>query len=536
MSSGHDEGAVESLSEAARTGAISRRSFMSRAAAAGLTASVATGIWTRSARAQSPKRGGTFRIASHDGSASDSHDPGAYLNFSVYLLANTYRSYLTAVESDSSLGPDIAKEWQASPDAKEWTFKLDPRAVFHSGKKVVADDVIASLNHHRGEKSTSAAKSLLTSVKDIVKIDDYTIKVQMQSGMADLPWLMTDVHLAICPANQDGTINWQSGDGSGPYKLVSAEFGRGFEFKRHDGWHLEGAYFDAVTITVINDPSARQTALIANEVDAVTQLELKTLALLKRDPSIHVHNLPSGTAITMPMHINAKPFDNLDIRNALKYAINRNDLIAKIESGAASLGNDFHHSPEMPYYPKDIPQREYDPDRARSLLKKAGADGLKVDLSTADSVSSGAVDMAVLFAEHAKAAGIQVNVVREPNDGYWSDVWLKKPFCVAQWGARPTPDLMYSTAYKSDAAWNESKWNDARFNELLMKAKSELDNNLRAEQYREMAMIARDQGGTILPMFLNLVFGSRSNVVQPDKMAVNWSLDGARGASRWWFA
>ena len=535
MSSDRDDSLIKRLSDAARTGSISRRSFLYHAMAAGLTASVATGAWTNSARAE-PKRGGTFRVASHDGSASDSHDPGAYLNFSVYLLANTHRSYLTAIQSDSSLGPDIAKEWHATPDAKEWTFLLDPRAVFHSGKKVVADDVIASLNHHRGEKSTSAAKSMLADVKDIVKNDDHSITIKLNTGMADLPWLVTDVHLAICPANSDGTLNWQSGDGSGPYKLVSGEFGRGFELQRHDGWHLEGAYFDAVSIVVVNDPSARQAALIANQVDAVTQLELKTLALLKRDKNIKVLNLPSGTAITFPMHVNAKPFDNIDVRNALKFAVNRQDLVDKIEFGAATVGNDFHHSPEMPYYPKDIPQRPYDPDQARSLLKKAGMEGLKVDLSTADSVTSGAVDMAVLFAEHAKAAGIEINIVREPNDGYWSDVWLKKPFCVAQWGARPTPDVMYSTAYKSDAAWNESKWNDPRFDELLLKARPELDEKLRAEMYHEMAMILRDQGGTILPMFLNLVFASRSNVMQPDKIAVNWALDGARGASRWWFA
>ena len=535
MSNCRDDVLLKRLSEAARTGAISRRSFLHHAMAAGLTASAATGIWTSSAHAE-PKRGGTFRIASHDGSASDSHDPGAYLNFSVYLLANTYRSYLTAIQSDSSLGPDIAMEWSASPDAKEWTFLLNPRAVFHSGKKVMAQDVIASLNHHRGDRSTSAAKSMLTSVKDIVKNDDHSITIKMDSGMADLPWLLTDVHLAICPANDDGTLNWQSGDGSGPYRLVSGEFGRGFELKRHDGWHLSGAYFDAVTITVINDPSARQTALIANEVDAVTQLELKTLALLGRDPNIKVINLPSGTAITIPMHTNIGPFDNVDVRNALKYAIDRKDLIKKIEFGAASLGNDFHQTPALPYYPEGIPQREYDPDRARSLLKKAGVAELNVNLSTADSVTSGAVDMAVLFAEHAKAAGIHINVVREPNDGYWSDVWLKKPFCVAQWGARPTPDLMYGVAYKGDAAWNETKWNDARFNTLLIRARAELDNKLRAEMYREMAMILRDQGGTILPMFLNLVFASRSNVMQPSKMAVNWALDGARGASRWWFA
>ena len=104
-----------------------------------------------------------------------------------------------------------------------------------------------------------------------------------------------------------------------------------------------------------------------------------------------------------------------------------------------------------------------------------------MSIHTADSVFSGAVDMCVLFAEHAKAAGINLKVVREPNDGYYSDVWLKKPFTAVSWGSRPTPDVMFTLAYKDDAAWNESRWQNPRFNEILLQAKSELDDTKRAE-------------------------------------------------------
>ena len=203
--------------------------------------------------------------------------------------------------------------------------------------------------------------------------------------------------------------------------------------------------------------------------------------------------------------------------------------------GAATKGNDFHHSPAQPYWPDSIPQREYDPDQARSLLQKAGAEGLTVNLSTADSVSAGAVDMAVLYAEQAKAAGINVNVVREPNDGYYSDVWLVKPFTLVSWGARPTPDVMYTLAYKDDAAWNESHWRNPEFNELLLQAKAELNEATRAEMYRDMAMLMRDDGGTIIPFFNNFVYAARSNVGTPASLAPSWESDGGRAASRWWF-
>lgn len=535
MSSGYQEDLIERMAAEARKGRLSRREFVNYAGAAGVATAAAGSLWTTKVAQAAPNKGGTFRLGAHDGNTSDTHDPGTYLSFAMIQLAHTYRSYLTLIEPGGALGPDIATSWQANDGATEWTFEITKDASFHSGKKLTAEDVIASMNHHRGEATTSAAKALLADVTDIVKNNDYSVTFKMSAGNADLPWLMTDYHLPICPANSDGTIDWQSGDGSGPYKIVDHEFGVGTTLERHEGWHLEGAYFDSVEMTVLNDPNARQTALVTGDVDAVTQLDLKTLALLKRDPNIEIDNVPSAAAITMPMLTNVEPFTDVNVRNALKFAVDRNELVEKIAFGAATVGNDFHVSPAMPYWPDDIPQREYDPDQAKSLLKKAGMEGLSVNLSVADSVYSGAVDMCVLYAEHAKKAGININVVREPNDGYYSDVWLVKPWCAVQWGARPTPDVMFSLAYKDDAAWNESKWQNARFNELLRAAKSETDDTKRADMYREMCMIARDDGGSVIPFFPNFVYARRKNVRHSGTLAASWQVDGARGCSRWWF-
>ena len=154
----------------------------------------------------------------------------------------------------------------------------------------------------------------------------------------------------------------------------------------------------------------------------------------------------------------------------------------------------------------------------------------------AESVYTGAVDMCVLYAEQAKAAGITINVVREPNDGYYSDVWLKKPFSAVSWGARPTPDVMFTLAYKADAAWNESYWQNERFNELLLQAKGELDDARRAEMYREMCVLMRNDGGTLLPFFNNWVYARGKGVERDENVAASWSCDGARAASRWWFS
>ncbi|MEM7406905.1 MAG: ABC transporter substrate-binding protein [Pseudomonadota bacterium] len=519
----------------AKRGKLGRREFMSYAAAAGMTLPLASGLWSSSVHAATPKRGGKFRVGVHDMNTSDQMDPGKYQAVGEIQLAHAHRSYLTEITPDNNLGPDMADSWSATPDAKVWTFSLSKSATFHNGKKFTAADAVASLNHHRGEKSTSAAKALLTTVTNISAKDQHTIVIELNQGFADLPWVMTDYHLAMLPAKADGSLDWESGTGAGPYQIVKHEPGVGTSLKRHDGWHREGAYFDEIEMIGLNDPNARQTALITGSVDSITSVDLKTVALLGRNPNIEVDNIPSGSAITLPMFCDVAPFDNVDVRLALKHAIDREDIVKKIMFGTATPGNDFHVSPGMPYWP-DIEQRAYDPDKAKFHLKKAGMSNLEVSLSAADSVLPGAVDMCVLYSEHAKKAGIKINVKREPNDGYWSDVWLKKPFVFVKWGARPTPDNMFTLAYKDDAPWNEAHWKNDQFNKLLLQAKAELDEKRRAEQYREMCQIARDDGGTIIPIFVNFVYARNKKVRHADNVGASWELDGARGYHRWWFA
>lgn len=536
MSDNNRDDLIDRMAAEAKRGRLSRRDFMHYAIAAGVTASGASGLWTSKAALAAPKRGGIFKVGVHDKNTSDQMDPGKYAAVGEIQLAHAHRSYLTEITPENGLGPDMALEWTATPDATVWTFKLNTKATFHNGKKFTPEDAIASLNHHRGEKTTSAAKPLLAAVTDIKAMGDDTIVVELSQGFADLPWVLTDYHLVMLPANADGTVDWESGIGAGPYKITKNDPGVGTSLVRHDGWHREGAYFDEIEMIQLNDPNARQTSLLTGGVNAVTQIDLKTAALMGRNPNIAIDDVPSGSAITLPMFTDVAPFDNNDVRLALKYAIDRNDIIEKIMFGRASAGNDFHVSPGMPYFPADIPQREYDPEKAKFHLKQAGMDSLSVSLSAADSVLPGAVDMCVLYAEHAKKAGIEIKVVREPSDGYWSDVWLKKPFVFVKWGARPTPDNMFTLAYKDDAAWNESHWQNERFNELLLQAKAEIDQERRAAMYHEMCMIARDEGGTVIPMFTNFTYARTKDVAHGPNLASSWELDGGRAYHRWWFA
>ena len=141
----------------------------------------------------------------------------------------------------------------------------------------------------------------------------------------------------------------------------------------------------------------------------------------------------------------------------------------------------------------------------------------------------------VLYQEQAKAAGIALNIVREPNDGYWDNVWLKKPWVASYWGGRPTCDWFFTVVYAKGAAWNETKWANPRFNELLVAARSQTDDKKRAPMYAEMQQLVHDDGGAIVLVFNNYV-DAHSKKVAHGQIAANWEADGLKIAERWWFA
>jgi peptide/nickel transport system substrate-binding protein len=186
------------------------------------------------------------------------------------------------------------------------------------------------------------------------------------------------------------------------------------------------------------------------------------------------------------------------------------------------------------YSATSLTQRIYDPDKARFHLKKAGMEGNTFKLHTSDAAFAGAVDAAILWQQHAQKAGIKVEVVREPVDGYWDNVWKKKAWSACFWNARVTCDWMFTMAYAAEASANDMQWKHPRFNELLVADRGELDDKKRGEMYKDMQSIVRDDGGVVIPMIANMVDAANTKV-KFETPAGNQELDGMRAIERWWF-
>ncbi len=511
---------------------ITRRGVLGGAAVLGAT-TLAAPLTANLAKAQ-PKKGGLIRVAKGHGQTADTLDPATFVNGFNVAFSYGLHGFLTVVGTDGSLEPSLAESWEASPDAKIWSFKLRPGVTFHKGKALAPEDVVASINHHRGDDSTSAAKPLVAGITNITTEGNDTVVFELESGNADFPFVFTDYHLAILPA-KDGKMDWQSGDGCGAYELVQFDPGVVAQFKRYGGdWNQDRGYFDEVEMLSVLDLNARTAALVSGEVHSIDKLDLKTIGLLGRRPGIEINSVAGPQYYTFAAHTDSAPYDDLNVRMALKHAINREEMIEKILFGHGTIGNDHPIGPSYRYHNPDLPQTPYDPDKAKFHLKEAGLDSLKVTLSAADAAFPGAVDAAVLYQASSKPAGIELEVNKVPNDGYWADVWLKHPFCAVYWGGRPTEDQIFSTAYADGASWNETNWSNPQFNELLVAARAELDEDKRRAMYFDMQELVATDGGSVLPMFANFVFANSDKVAHGD-MASNFDVDGERWMERWWF-
>ena len=201
------------------------------------------------------------------------------------------------------------------------------------------------------------------------------------------------------------------------------------------------------------------------------------------------------------MQVDKAPYDNPDLRLALKYATNREQILKALFSGYGTIGNDHPIPPTDPFFNSELPVRKHDPEQAKFHFKKAGLTDPKILLEVSDAAFNGAVDMGSLMQASAGAAGIPMELKKQPVDGFWDNVWLKDAFVESYWGGRSAATQMLSVAYSAGAPWNETHWKNEKFEKLLADAKSETDEAKRKPYIWEMQKILHEDGGAIIPVF-----------------------------------
>lgn len=516
-------------------GRISRREWLGRAGALGMAAVLGPGMLAGQAEAAAPKQGGFARFGFADGSQTDSLDPATWPGtFTLSAFGGAMCNNLTEILPNRSVAGDLAEGFEASDASRKWVFRLRKGVTFHNGKSLTTADVIASFRHHMGPTSKSGAKAVLAQVADIQPDGSEAVAFTLKDSNPDFPYMVADYHLPIMPAKPGGDIDLSAPVGTGPFVMERFTPGTSAKLKRNANYHKPGLpYFDEVEFLAIADVVARTNALITGEVHYIANCDIKTLGLLKRNPDVLVQNVPSPRHFSFDMNTQVAPYNNPDVRLALKCAIDREEILTKVFLGTAKLGNDNNVASSLKYAIDPKPQYAYDIDKAKYYLKRAGVDGVSCDLSVSEVGFPGATNAAVLFKAQAAKAGITINIIREPDDGYWSKVWRQKPFVAVDWYGRATVDWLYATTMAADAPWNDTKFRSERFNDLLKQGRMETDDAKRAAIYAEMQQIVHDDGGMIIVAFVNYINGV-SRKIGFGEVGGLYPSDNGRMSERWW--
>ena len=216
-------------------GKLSRRELMRSAAALGLALPIAGSLLSQSAMASTPNKGGRMILGLAGGATTDSLDPALALAQVAFIILKAWGNTLVAVSpTDGSAQPELAESWEAQPGAKIWTFQLRKGVAFHNGQEMTSNDVVKTLQRHSGEDTKSAALGIMRGIESIKADGKYKVIIELKSGNADLPYLLTDYHLVIQP--NGGLDNPTAAIRTGPYEMEYNEPGVRFvgkKFKDH---------------------------------------------------------------------------------------------------------------------------------------------------------------------------------------------------------------------------------------------------------------------------------------------------------------
>lgn len=498
---------INSLVRQYQAGAISRRGFFRKAGAFGLIMPAASAILTLAGpvAAQTPQRGGWLRIA--QGNTDETVEPVRMTDSADGIYGNCVYQRLTRLLPNLEVEGDAAAEWSVDSSATIWQFKLRSGLEFHNGQSVTADDVVESLTRHIVEGTESAAKALLSTVTSIEAKDPMTVQITLSSGNADLPVVLSDYHLAIHPA---GFTDFSRAIGSGPFKIMEFMPGERVVMERFENYHEDGKpYLDGLDFIPTPDSNAMISAFLAGDVDLIYDVPAFSVETLNANPNVNLYNTPTGAFTNMVMMTDRAPTDDVNFRKGVKHALDRELVLNQVFKGIGTLAADTPIGPTYKYWCPEVKAAEYDLDKAKFYFDKAGVNS--IDLFTSETAGNSANDIALTFQQSAKGAA-DVNVVKTPSDGYWSHTWMQKPMTMSGWNARPTVDMFLTLAHMVGGSWNETQWGSETFDNMIIAARSELDETKRRQMYCDMQHMLNDDGGLVIPVFQNQLEATAKNV------------------------
>ncbi|HTD48891.1 MAG TPA: ABC transporter substrate-binding protein [bacterium] len=501
------------LREELLAGRLSRREFLRRATVFGLSAGTIAGLLAGAgggpARAQAPppKRGGTLRVALVPPTAAV--DPVTMYDAGAIAMVQQVAEYLVWAENDLSLRPVLAQRWEPDNTGKTWMFTLREGVTFTGGRPVTADDVVATFDRLTDPQTKSAARSNfkgILSKGNIEKAGPLKVAFHLDRPFVDFPYLVssTNYNAVVLPASYAGDFE-QHPVGTGPFTLAAYAPKETASFKRNPDYRQPGLpYLDGVEFRFFAETQPQVLALEAGAVDLMVATPFQGSQALFADPNVTILLTRSSKHRAVHMRVDAAPFTDKRIRQAVALCLDRGKIVEGLFQGRADVGNDEMFAPLFPGAPA-IPQRTQNYDRAKQLLREAGA-GNALKISLTYEVYQEVPQYAVYLQEMLRPAGISVTLDQMTQGAYYgsggTQPWLQVPMGITDWASRTVPSQFIGPAYTCEGVWNSAHWCDPEFDGLAKQYDATLDSGSRRATARKMALLQQDATPAIIAYWI----------------------------------
>ncbi|MDG5975016.1 extracellular solute-binding protein [Hydrogenophaga taeniospiralis CCUG 15921] len=482
-----------------------RRDVLAMLTAGGMQATLAGGIASlaTTAHAQTPKKGGRIKVASSSSGVNDTLDPARQSSHVDYCRGFMFYNGLTVLDGSLSPQPQLAEEF-TTKDAQTWVFKLRKGVTFHNGKPLTPADVVFSMMRHKDPATASRAKVLADQIESVTATGPNEVTFRLTSPNADLPVILGTYHFHIVP---EGTTNFAAGIGTGPFKVKEFKPGeRSIAVRNDNYWKPNRPYLDEIELVGISDESARVNALLSGQLDLVVAVSPRSINRVLASGTHTIFETKATSYTNLIMRRDSSPGNNPDFVLAMKHLFNREQLLKSIQLGRGVVANDQPIASNNRFFFKGLPQRAYDPEKAKWHLQKANLGSAPIPV-VASPAATNSVETALVMQHAAKQIGLNLDVKRMPADGYWSTHWMKHPVGFGNINTRPSADLALTLFFKSDAPWNEAGWKNEKFDQLLVAARGETDQTKRAQMYADMQVMIHQDGGIGIPFFTSSLDG-----------------------------
>ena len=441
-----------------------------------------------------------------------SMDPSINFGLDAAGLLGSVYDALVDFDNGFNLIPRLALSWESNADATEWTYKLRQGVKFHDGSDFDAADVVHTYKRLLDPEIGSPGKAGLESIlADIEVVDTHTVRFIMKQPTATAPILLKSKWAFIVP--EGATREQLDGHGVGTGAFIQKTFTKGGPFwevvRNPDYWDPGLPKAACLRFTVIAEPITRAAALISGDIDLATSMDPELVGVMSKNENVTTATAPGGSPMVLNMLVDSPPFDDARVRSAMKLVVDRQAMVDGPLMGLGEPANDTPVPPSSPVaYRKDIKQRDI--PKAKALLAEAGyPDGIDVELYTGP-VGVGVVNISQAYVQMAAEAGIRVQLNMMPAAGYWSDIWMKKPFYASFWSARHPVEAL-AAAYRSTAKWNDTHWYRDEFDQILDAANAAIDLDERAMHLKRAQQLLSDDGGAIAVGFFPVISAMRSN-------------------------